>query len=71
MDTLGKVSGGDLRKAITTLQSAVRLKARLPACRRRPLISKLFAACEPRGLSAHQRLLWHGHAWASCAASSL
>ena len=30
MDTLGKVSGGDLRKAITTLQSAVRLKARLP-----------------------------------------
>ena len=26
MDTLGKVSGGDLRKAITTLQSAVRLK---------------------------------------------
>jgi DNA polymerase III delta prime subunit len=26
METLGKVSGGDLRKAITTLQSAVRLK---------------------------------------------
>ncbi len=31
MDTLGKVSGGDLRKAITTLQSAVRLKACLAA----------------------------------------
>ena len=30
MDTLGKVSNGDLRKAITTLQSAVRLKARVP-----------------------------------------
>ena len=28
METLGKVSGGDLRKAITTLQSAVRLKVR-------------------------------------------
>ncbi len=28
METLGAVSGGDLRKAITTLQSAVRLKAR-------------------------------------------
>lgn len=26
METLAKVSGGDLRKAITTLQSAVRLK---------------------------------------------
>jgi replication factor C subunit 2/4 len=26
MATLGRVSGGDLRKAITTLQSAVRLK---------------------------------------------
>ncbi len=31
MDTLGKASGGDLRKAITTLQSAVRLKARRTA----------------------------------------
>ena len=30
MDTLGKVSGGDLRKAITTLQSAARLKVRPP-----------------------------------------
>ena len=29
METLGKVSNGDLRKAITTLQSAVRLKASL------------------------------------------
>ena len=28
METLAKVSGGDLRKAITTLQSAVRLKVR-------------------------------------------
>ena len=26
METLGKVSGGDLRKAITCLQSAVRLR---------------------------------------------
>ncbi len=26
MDTLGKVAGGDMRKAITTLQSAVRLR---------------------------------------------
>ncbi len=26
LGTLGRVSGGDLRKAITTLQSAVRLK---------------------------------------------
>lgn len=26
METLGRVSGGDLRRAITTLQSAVRLK---------------------------------------------
>jgi hypothetical protein len=29
MEVLGKVSGGDLRKAITTLQSAVRLKGPL------------------------------------------
>ena len=28
METLGKVAGGDMRKAITTLQSAVRLKVR-------------------------------------------
>ena len=28
MDTLGKVAGGDMRKAITTLQSAVRLRVR-------------------------------------------
>ena len=28
MDTLGKVAGGDMRKAITTLQSAVRLWVR-------------------------------------------
>ena len=26
METLGKVAGGDMRKAITTLQSAVRLR---------------------------------------------
>ena len=29
MDTLGKVAGGDMRKAITTLQSAVRLRVSL------------------------------------------
>ena len=28
METLGKVAGGDMRKAITTVQSAVRLKVR-------------------------------------------
>ena len=28
METLGKVAVGDMRKAITTLQSAVRLKVR-------------------------------------------
>ncbi len=34
METLGKVAGGDMRKAITTLQSAVRLKVRCatPEC---------------------------------------
>ena len=31
MGTLGRVSGGDLRKAITTLQSAVRLKVKAPS----------------------------------------
>ena len=29
MDTLGKVAGGDMRKAITTVQSAVRLRVNL------------------------------------------
>ncbi len=37
MDTLGKVAGGDMRKAITTLQSAVRLRVsstlRIQGCR--------------------------------------
>ena len=31
METLGKVAGGDMRKAITTLQSAVRLRVS-PVC---------------------------------------
>ena len=31
METLGRVAGGDMRKAITTLQSAVRLKVS-PVC---------------------------------------
>lgn len=44
METLGKVSGGDLRKAITTLQSAVRLKVSdLPI---QPCIFQRCLACE-------------------------
>jgi hypothetical protein len=42
METLGKVSGGDLRKAITTLQSAVRLKVMcVPSCMHCPLTTAL------------------------------
>lgn len=50
METLGKVSGGDLRKAITTLQSAVRLKVSSTspftsaACRASKHQQKLLAA---------------------------
>ena len=40
LGTLGRVSGGDLRKAITTLQSAVRLKVQsFP--RRSPMLEHL------------------------------
>ena len=71
MDTLGKVSGGDLRKAITTLQSAVRLKARPPVFQLRPLERKHAAepcrSTEPRELSGQPHLMrWYTAViWAS------
>ena len=49
MDTLGKVSNGDLRKAITTLQSAVRLKA------------SILALCvhHPQYIAPQPQPVWH------------
>ena len=38
METLSKVSGGDLRRAITTLQSAVRLQVRAAICAGRGML---------------------------------
>ncbi|CAL5218787.1 g509 [Coccomyxa viridis] len=66
MDTLGKVAGGDMRKAITTLQSAVRLRGMkvepqtlldVSGAVPESVTSSVLEACHNRGFSGIQEAI--------------